>query len=446
MIQLQILNKVIADKDLAILDANGIDHQYFSEYGEEYQFILEHRQRYGNIPDDESMIEKFNGFQLLDVQESELYLVEKLREEHMYNAMVPILQQAAEDMQIDSNEAISKLMPQVERLMQQAQFIGGVDIAKMAGKRLEWAKEIKNHEGDLLGISTGFELLDEILGGLLPGEDLIVVVGRPGDGKSWTIDKMISTAWELGNDVLLYSGEMSENQVGARIDTLISNVSINSITQGKWNEATFDKYEDHISMMEESGNELIVVTPKMLGGRQMTPALLDSMISRYKPKVVGIDQLSLMNESIPSREQTRIKYANISKDLYELSAKHGIPIILNAQASRSSKDSATGNIELEHIAESDGVGQNASRVITMTRDDANNILQLTVAKNRYGEENKTIEYIWDLETGGYTLIGFKDEDEDGDTETANPNSLKAKARQSTKKLQGRVSREGVEAF
>ena len=32
MIQLQILNKVIADKDLAILDANGIDHQYFSEY------------------------------------------------------------------------------------------------------------------------------------------------------------------------------------------------------------------------------------------------------------------------------------------------------------------------------------------------------------------------------------------------------------------------------
>lgn len=446
MIQLQILNKVIADKDLAILDANGIDHQYFSEYGEEYQFILEHRQRYGNIPDDESMIEKFNGFQLLDVHESELYLVEKLREEHMYNAMVPILQQAAEDMQIDSNEAISKLMPQVERLMQQAQFIGGVDIAKMAGKRLEWAKEIKNHEGDLLGISTGFELLDEILGGLLPGEDLIVVVGRPGDGKSWTIDKMISTAWELGNDVLLYSGEMSENQVGARIDTLISNVSINSITQGKWNEATFDKYEDHISMMEESGNELIVVTPKMLGGRQMTPALLDSMISRYKPKVVGIDQLSLMNESIPSREQTRIKYANISKDLYELSAKHGIPIILNAQASRSSKDSATGNIELEHIAESDGVGQNASRVITMTRDDANNILQLTVAKNRYGEENKTIEYIWDLETGGYTLIGFKDEDEDGDVETANPNSLKAKARQSTKKLQGRVSREGVEAF
>lgn len=446
MIQLQILNKVLTENDLSILDNNGIGEDYFSEYLEEYQFIVNHRKRYGNIPDDESMLEKFQGFQLLDVQEGELYLVEKLREEHMYNAMVPILQQAAEEMQSDSNSAVANLMPKVQKLMQEAQFIGGIDIAKDAAKRLEWAIEIKEHEGELLGIPTGFELLDDILGGMLPGEDLIVVAGRPGDGKSWTIDKMMSTAWKLGNDVLLYSGEMSEFQVGARIDTLISNVSINSITKGLWNDNTFKNYEDHITMMEENGTALTVVTPKMLGGRAMTTTLLDSMIQKYNPKVVGIDQLSLMKESTYSREPLRVQYANIAKELYELSTKYGIPIVLNVQASRASKDSMSGNIELEHIAESDGVGQNASRVITMKRDEANQILQLTVAKNRYGEDNKTIEYVWDLQTGSYTLVGFKDDDEEGGAVDESPGSLKSRARRATSEVQRKVSREGVEAF
>lgn len=360
--------------------------------------------------------------------------------------MVPILQQAAEEMQVDSNEAISHLLPKVQKLMEQSKFIGGIDIAKNARKRLEWVEEIKDHEGDLIGIPTGFELLDDIMSGMLPGEDLIVIVGRPGDGKSWTIDKMISNAWQLGNDVLLYSGEMSENQVGARIDTLLSNISINSITKGVWNDASFRNYEDHIVAMEENGTALTVVTPRMLGGRKMTTSLLDSMIQKYKPKLVGIDQLSLMKENVHSREPLRVQYGNITAELYELSAKHGIPIILNAQAGRASKDSSSGNIELEHIAESDGVGQNASRVITMKRDEANSILQLTVAKNRYGEDNKTIEYIWDLESGTYTLVGFKDEDDEGGNEEESPGSLKNRARKASRQIQGMVSREGVEAF
>ena len=232
-------------------------------------------------------------------------------------------------------------------------------------------------------------------------------------------------------------------QVGSRIDTLIANVNINSITKGVWTDSQLDLYENHIEAMNDSEVPLVVVTPMMMGGRNMTPALLDSMIQKYRPDVVGIDQLSLMNESIPSREQKRIQYANITMDLYKLSAKYGIPIVLNVQAGRAAKYSGADVIQLEHIAESDGVGQNASRVITMQRDEANGILRLSVVKNRYGEDNKTIEYIWDITSGTYTLIGFKSDDEDGE-ESSSPVNLKA--RQSSRRLQNQVSREGVEAF
>ena len=70
-------------------------------------------------------------------------------------------------------------------------------------------------------------------------------------------------------------------------------------------------------------------------------------------------------------------------------------------------------------------------------------LRLSVVKNRYGEDNKTIEYIWDITSGTYTLIGYKSDDDNGE-ESSSPVNLKA--RQSSRKLQNQVSREGVEAF
>lgn len=442
MIQLQVLNKVLQDKSLALLQNNGITDEYFADYFPEYEFIVNHASEYGNVPDDETVLEHFPGFELLNVLESDSYLIDKIREEHLYNAMVPILNQAAEDMQQDSSIAVANILPKLEKLLERSKFVGGVDLTANAYDRFNWAMDIAEKSGDLLGIPTGFALLDDVIGGMLPGEDLIVIVGRPGQGKSWTLDKMMATAWQSNKSVLLYSGEMSEMQVGARIDTLISNVNINSITKGVWTDSQLDIYENHIETMNASQVPLVVVTPTMIGGRNMTPALLDSMIQKYRPDVVGIDQLSLMSESFPSREQKRIQYANITMDLYKLSAKYGIPIVLNVQAGRAAKDSGADVIQLEHIAESDGVGQNASRVITMQRDEQNGILRLSVVKNRYGEDNKTIEYMWDVTTGSYTLIGFRSDDED--SESSSPVTLKA--RQSSSRLQKQVSREGVEAF
>lgn len=445
MIQLQVLNKVLEDKSLSILENNGIDQEYFTDYLDEYQFIQEHFSKYGRVPDDETILDHFPGFEFFEIGETDEYLIDKLKEEHLYNSLVPILTEAAEDIQVDSNIAIANIIPKLEELFNRSKFVGGMDIARNAKLRLDWANNIKNHDGERLGISTGFELLDDVLGGLLPGEDLIVIMARPGQGKSWTIDKMLATAWKNGHDVLLYSGEMSEMQVGARIDTILSNVSINSITKGIWNDHQFEKYEDHIQAMTKAENSLVVVTPFMIGGKNLTPAILDSMISKYKPSVVGIDQLSLMSESYPFREQKRIQYANITMDLYKISAKYGIPIVLNVQAGRSAKTEGAESMELEHIAESDGVGQNASRVIAMKRDEKSGILELSVVKNRYGEDRKIIEYMWDVETGTYTLIGFKEEGEEG-TEKGESSPLKAKASRATARLRSKVTREGVEAF
>ena len=98
MIQLQVLNKVLQDKSLALLNNNGITSEYFSDYGPEYQFIIDHVKEYGNVPDDETILEQFPGFELLNILETDQYLVDKIREEHLYDALVHILSLAAVDL------------------------------------------------------------------------------------------------------------------------------------------------------------------------------------------------------------------------------------------------------------------------------------------------------------------------------------------------------------
>ena len=120
MIQLQVLNKVLQDKSLAILQNNGITDEYFTDYFPEYSFIIEHNSNYGNIPDDETILEHFPGFEFINVLESDSYLVDKIREEHLYNSMVPILNQAAEVMQSDSSIAVSNILPKLERLLERS--------------------------------------------------------------------------------------------------------------------------------------------------------------------------------------------------------------------------------------------------------------------------------------------------------------------------------------
>ena len=73
MIQLQVLNKVLQDKSTAILVNNGITDEYFSDYYPEYEFIMDHVRNYGNVPDDETVLEHFPGFELLNILETDAY-------------------------------------------------------------------------------------------------------------------------------------------------------------------------------------------------------------------------------------------------------------------------------------------------------------------------------------------------------------------------------------
>lgn len=446
MIQLQALNKAILDNDITLLTQNGLDVEYLDEYSEEYEFIIEHYKDYGNVPDDETILDRFEGFKLLDVKESQRYIVEKLQEEKMFNDMIPILNDISEQMQVDSFQAVKDGAPKLMKLMQEKVLFGAVDIAANAGKRYDWAASIAEKNG-MLGLRTGFKHLDDLLGGLLPGEELVVITARPGVGKSWLMDAIAANVWNQGHSILLYSGEMSEELVGSRIDTIISQVPNSGITRGTLTESEWDSYDEHITYMENSGVPLMVSTPEHLGD-MLNINTLEALIEKYKPEAVFIDQLSLMREDYPTRRQTREIYADITKQLFNMSAKHGIPILLNVQTSRQATQTISQTPRLENLAESDGIGQNASRVIGMTVDwnSGTPIMSAALIKNRYGVSNQLIEILWDVNNGLIKDIGVRSLDGDDDEESGERTVSRAFTPKNSSDGRENVPRDGIEAF
>lgn len=237
-------------------------------------------------------------------------------------------------------------------------------------------------------ISTGFKELDEKLVGWKRGEELVIFMGRTGQGKSWMGLKFAMTAALAGEKVGIYSGEMSTQQLQERI-----------VCCAKQTYSTTK--EEAIEFIKSKNIDIKVLTQKELRRRANIDDIEEFIVSEHLSLLV-VDQLSLM-EDITSRPGTplRQQYGNISMDLFTLSSRYQLPIILLVQSNRQGSDQKDGPM-LENIAESDAVAQNATRVISMKNEGG--VLTLNILKNRYGSSKLIQRYDVDYGINKYKPI------------------------------------------
>ena len=403
MIELQVLSRVLKERNASILTLNGITEDYFITYPDEYAFIMNHLKEYGNVPDKETFLAKFTNFTIVDVTESDKYLIETFNEEHLYSLTVPVINKLADIIQTDSRAAVEYLQSQLPSLTQN-NVVLGVDIVSQARERQrEWQERRENKER--FCIPTGFEELDEITGGWQRGEEFAVLFARTGQGKSWILIKTLEHAWKIGKRVGLIEPEMSASKTGYRFDTLSGNISNSALTRGD-DAPDYDKYIEQLSKNEIP---FFVASPKDFR-RNITVSKLRAFIESNKLDILGVDGISYLKDDKKQRGDNRTTgLTNISEDLMDLSIELKIPIIVVCQSNREgAKDDDAP--DLENIRDSDGIAYNASTVIAARQKGPG--IELTVRKNRNGKSGDKLIYLWDIDKGTFQYIPNEEAERD----------------------------------
>ena len=406
LITVQVLSKIIATGSNDIVEDNLLDESYFPGFEEEFNFIEDHYKKYGNIPDRVTFISKFPNTELVEVQETDRYLVNALREQNIYFRAVPIIQESAKLLKGDSNDAVEYLMNAIKTL-QPNYDLQGTNIIADAKERYDQYVERKEHQEDWY-FTSGFQELDELIHGIQREEELFVIFARTNQGKSWVLEKMCSHVWSLGFNVGYISPEMSANSIGYRFDTLYSNFSNRALM---WGKEDVRDYEEYINSLPEHDNKFIVSTPNDFN-KKITVSKLKNWITQYKLDLIAIDGITyLTDERYKRGDNKTITLTNISEDLMSLSMELHIPVLVVVQANRTGvvdKDSE-GTPELESIRDSDGISHNASKVISIRQKDS--VLEMGIKKQRFGSVGGKLLYAWDIDTGTFTHIPSYDDAE-----------------------------------
>ena len=395
MIQLQVLNKILKDKDSSMIVLNNLTEDYFSEYSDEFNFIKNHLDRYGYVPDLESFLNRFSDFEVINVEEKHSYLMSELVSDKNTRNLASVFNKIRSLLMEGKSDEAMILFKKSSETMSTGVALQCVDILKDTSRYEAYVERTKDF--NKFYIKTGFPELDKIIGGWDREEELGTIVARTNYGKSWILLKSAAAAAEQGLNVGLYSGEMSEKKVGYRLDTLIGNISNGSITHG--NIAVQNDYKKFIDELPTKYKGSIkVLTPNMIDG----PAGVNSLrtfIEKEKLDILFVDQHSLLEDDRKARNPVE-KAANISKDLKNLQVMKKIPIISVSQQNRTTSES--GKVDTTQIAQSDRIGQDSTVIIFLEKKD--DIIKLTLVKSRDSENGKSLSYRVDFNRGIFVYI------------------------------------------
>lgn len=347
----------------------------------------------------ETFLDRFPDFQVINVQEPTNYLLEELMRDKNKRFLAQNYSRVRQLIMDDKVEDALNILKKASDESSSFVSLQAVDIIHDTSRYETYLDKINNY--DKYFIKTGFPELDDIIYGWDVNEDLVTIVARNGLGKSWLLFKCAAEAAKQGKRVGLYSGEMSEDSVGYRIDSVIGHIANGSLLHG--NGSIKNQYKNYLDNLSANvPGSIYILTPKQINGMAGVSALR-AFVEKYNLDVLFIDQHSLLDDDRKGKGATE-KAANISTDLKLLQTTKRIPIIAVCQQNRNKlEDDKNGKIfDTTQVAVSDKIAQDSSIVIFIERKD--DLMKLHLTKSRQSGAGNILTYKVDLNLGTWQYI------------------------------------------
>lgn len=246
---------------------------------------------------------------------------------------------------------------------------------------------LARHRDETVGVPTGFIDLDRLLGGMQPS-DLLIIAGRPGQGKSGFCISAAKNAAQLHKKhVAVFSLEMSNEQLVQRLLAQETGINSQRLRLGDVRDDEWPLFTQAVSVLGDAPIYLDD-TPAI------TPLQLRTKCRRLHMELgldlIVVDYLQLMTGD--TRIDNRVQEVSyISRNLKALARELNVPVLAAAQLSRAVEQRADKRPVLSDLRESGSLEQDADVVLFIYRPDQyetdtlkQNIAEIMVAKHRNG--------------------------------------------------------------
>lgn len=301
----------------------------------------------------------------------------------------------------DSLDEIGKIQRQLNKLLE---IKSSDDWMSMAEVVIKLNRHIIEKEGeDVFGVTTGFNILDNIYGGFGDG-DLIVLAARPSVGKTAFLMKLAKSAAkqfikekEENIDVVdfnsrcvgIISLEMSDIKLASRVASMESGIDYWKIYRSRMDEE-YQRQQlyaslDSMSKMPIYVSDTASVDLLDIKGKAM------KLKSKHNLKILYIDYLQLIDTPDIKGEIRERQVAKLSRGLKLLAMELKIPIVLLAQLNRGSEAEKDKKPKLYHLRESGAIEQDADVVLLLHRDFMSGIKERAMIENNIHIGNTSTE-------------------------------------------------------
>ena len=231
-------------------------------------------------------------------------------------------------------------------------------------------------------ITTGWDVVDDLMDGGLARGELGVVMAPAGIGKSWMLINIGANAMRAGHTVIHYTLELNHNYVGQRYDSVLTGI----------NAQTLKHHQDTVQEKMNSlrGDLIVKYFPTKSVGIMGLKAHLEKTIMLGKtPALVIVDYGDLLK--INAKKDKHEALEELYEELRGMAGEYDIPVWTASQAGRSALEEDV--IEADKIASSYGKVMVADFLMSLSRkveDKMSGTGRGHVIKNRFGPDGITL--------------------------------------------------------
>lgn len=266
------------------------------------------------------------------------------------------------------------------------------DVLERSFQQIE---KLFNNKGDITGVGSGFNDLDAKTSGFQKG-DMVLIAARPSMGKTtFALNIAEHAALREGKSVVVFSLEMSKDQLAYKLLCSEANVDMLALRTGNLE----DKDWDSIAKASGPLSKAKIYIDDTAG---ITVMEMRSKCRRIKIEhgidLIMIDYLQLMSGSGSESRQQEV--SEISRSIKALAKEMECPVIALSQLSRAPEQRADHRPMLSDLRESGSIEQDADLVMFLYRDEyynketeEKNVGECIIAKQRNGPVG-TVKLAW----------------------------------------------------